>query len=208
MTDSKLDHLVYAVPDLAAGVAEFAARTGVTPVAGGRHPSGTANYLVGFGPTSYLEIIGPDPAAGSAARPATFGLDTLAEPRLTTWAVHPDDLDKTVGVARERGYDPGRIEPLSRRRPDGVLLSWRLTRRAERAAGGLVPFLIDWGSSEHPASGPLPQLRLASFTATYPDPPAVRRDLAALGVDLEVTEGPRAALEAVLDTPLGPVPLR
>ncbi|WP_312882888.1 VOC family protein [Streptosporangium album] len=41
MTDSHLDHLVYAVPGLVAGVAEFAARTGVTPAAGGSHPGGT-----------------------------------------------------------------------------------------------------------------------------------------------------------------------
>lgn len=206
MIDPRLDHLVYAVPDLAAGVAEFAARTGVTPVAGGRHPSGTANYLVGFGPTAYLEIIGPDPEA--AERPTTFGLDSLTEPRLVTWAVHPDDIEQAVRHARDGGYDPGEIQPLSRRRPDGVLLTWRLTRREDRAAGGLVPFLIDWGRTEHPARSGLPQLRLTSLTATHPDPPAVRRALAALGVDLDVAEGPQAALEAVLDTPHGPVTLR
>ncbi|MER7332668.1 MULTISPECIES: VOC family protein [unclassified Micromonospora] len=208
MTEPRLDHLVYAVPDLAAGVAGFAARTGVTPVPGGRHPGGTANYLVGFGPTSYLEIIGPDPEADPAVRPRTFGLDVLTEPRLTTWAVRPDDIEKTVGLARVRGYDPGEIQPLSRRRPDGVLLSWRLTRREEPAAGGLVPFLIDWGGTEHPARSGLPQLRLTAFTVTHPDPSVVRRDLAALDVELDVTAGPRAALEAVLDTPRGSVALR
>ena len=208
MTDPQLDHLVYAVPDLAAGVAEFAARTGIAPVPGGRHPGGTANYLVRFGPTSYLEIIGPDPAADSAERPHAFGLDTLTEPRLVTWAVHPNDFEKTVSSAREHGYDPGEIEPLSRRTPEGVLLSWRLTRRAESAANGLVPFLIDWGSTVHPARSDLPQLHLTSFTATHPDPPAVQRDLAAIGVDLDVTAGPRAALQALLDSPLGPVTLR
>ncbi|MEU4645531.1 VOC family protein [Micromonospora sp. NPDC023814] len=208
MTEARLDHLVYAVPDLAAGVADVAARTGVTPVPGGRHPGGTANYLVGFGPTSYLEIIGPDPEADPAVRPSAFGLDALTVPRLATWAVHPDDIEKTVGLARERGYDPGEIQPLSRRRPDGVLLSWRLTRREERAAGGLVPFLIDWGGTEHPARSGLPQVRLASFTATHPDPSVVRRDLAALGVELDVTAGPATALEAVLDTPRGSVTLR
>ncbi|MEU5725494.1 VOC family protein [Micromonospora sp. NPDC047738] len=208
MTEPLLDHLVYAVPDLAAGVAQFTARTGISPVPGGRHPSGTANYLVGFGPTSYLEIIGPDPDADPAEPPRSFGLDRLTEPRLVTWAVHPDDLDKTVTEARERGYDPGEIHPLSRRRPDGVLLSWRLTRQAAPAADGLVPFLIDWTGTEHPARAALPQLRLTSFTATHPDPPAVQRDLAALSVTLEVTAGPENGLRALLDTPRGPVTLR
>ncbi|WP_205862464.1 VOC family protein [Planosporangium thailandense] len=208
MTEPQLDHIVYTVPDLAAAVADFTVRTGVSPVPGGRHPSGTANYLVGFGPTSYLEILGPDPEADATDRPATFGLDTLTEPRLATWAVHTDDIENAVSLAREHGYDPGEIQPLSRRRPDGVLLSWRLTRRTERGADGLVPFLIDWTGAEHPASSRLPQLGLTSLTATHPDPTAVRRYLAAVGVELEVTAGPRAALEALLDTPRGPVTLR
>ncbi|GAA2715399.1 hypothetical protein ACFY2R_29150 [Micromonospora olivasterospora] len=44
--------------------------------------------------------------------------------------------------------------------------------------------------------------------ATHPDPSAVRRDLAALGVHLDVTAGSPAGLEAVLDSPRGPVTLR
>ncbi|MGV9771477.1 VOC family protein [Streptosporangium sp. NPDC003464] len=208
MTDPHLDHLVYAVPDLLAGVAEFAARTGVTPAAGGSHPGGTANYLVGLGPDSYLEIIGPDPAADPAGRPRAFGLETLTEARLAAWAVHPDGIEETVRQAREHGYDPGEVQPLSRLTPDGTLLAWRLTRRAEPAADGLVPFLIDWGRTPHPAASGLPQLGLVSFTATHPDPAAVRRDLAALGVSLDVTAGPAATLQARLDTPRGPLTLR
>jgi hypothetical protein len=51
------DHLVYAVPDLAAAVAEFEARTGIRPAAGGSHAGrGTANFLVGLG-SAYLEIM-------------------------------------------------------------------------------------------------------------------------------------------------------
>ncbi|WP_188194719.1 VOC family protein [Nonomuraea sp. SYSU D8015] len=76
-----LDHLVYAVPNLAAGVAQFAERTGVKPVPGGSHPGGTANHLVRFGSTFSLEIVGPDPAAG--VRPRALGLEGLKAPRLT-----------------------------------------------------------------------------------------------------------------------------
>ncbi|NUP81661.1 MAG: VOC family protein [Nonomuraea sp.] len=205
MTDRNLDHLVYAVPDLLAGVAEFADRTGVRPVPGGSHPGGTANYLVRFGDTSYLEIIGPDPEAD--VRPRAFGLETLTDPRLAAWAVRPGDIDETVKLARERGYDPGDVQPLSRRTPSGELLEWRLTRREDPAAVRPVPFLIDWGGTTHPAASGLPPVGLASFAAVHPDPGALRRDLAALGVDLDVTEGPEVALRAVLDTPRGPVTL-
>ena len=206
--DPHLDHLVYAVPDLLAGVAAFAGRTGITPVAGGSHPGGTANYLVGFGPGAYLEIIGPDPDAAPGPRPRAFGLETLSEPRLAAWAVRPDDIDASVRQGREQGYDPGDVQPLSRRTPAGTLLEWRLTRREDPAAIRPVPFLIDWGATGHPAASDLPQLGLTSFIAVHPDPDALRRDLAALGAALDVAEGPETALQAVLDTPLGPVTLR
>jgi hypothetical protein len=122
---AELDHLVYAVPDLVAGVAAFAERTGVTPMAGGSHPGGTANYLAGLGPTAYLEIIGPDPAAAPGRRPRAAGLESLTEPRLATWAVRADDIEATVRQAREHGHDPGDVRPLSRRTPGGTLLEWR-----------------------------------------------------------------------------------
>jgi hypothetical protein len=82
-----------------------------------------------------------------------FGLDSLTEPRLADWVVHPDDLDDlddAVDLARGHGYDPGEIRALSRRAPAGTLLSWRLTRSEALSVGGLVPFLIDWGTCEHP----------------------------------------------------------
>ncbi len=57
--EPSLDHLVYAVPDLDAATRAFAAATGVVPAEGGAHVGrGTRNVLVGFGETSYLEIIG------------------------------------------------------------------------------------------------------------------------------------------------------
>ncbi|WP_433438133.1 VOC family protein [Nonomuraea sp. CA-141351] len=205
---AELDHLVYAVPDLVAGVTAFAERTGVTPAAGGSHPGGTANYLAGLGSTAYLEIIGPDPAAAPGTRPRAFGLEALAEPRLAAWAVRTDDIDATVRQAREHGYDPGDVQPLSRRTPAGTLLEWRLTRWGDPAEIRPVPFLIDWGETAHPAASGLPQLRLVSFTAIHPDPEALHRDLAALDTVLEVAKGPEQALEAVLDTPLGAVTLR
>lgn len=203
-----LDHLVYAVPDLAAGVADFTARTGISPAFGGRHPRGTANYLVALGPSSYLEIIGMDPRTEPAERPQVFGLDRLIEARLAAWAMHPHDFDAAVRLAHKRGYDPGEVGGLSRRTPAGTLLSWRLTRTSVPAGIELVPFLIDWGATEHPARSGLPLAHLVSLTATHPDPPAVLRDLGAVDADLDVAPGTEASLVAVLDTPKGPVTLR
>ncbi|MFI6900800.1 VOC family protein [Nonomuraea sp. NPDC050394] len=203
---STLDHLVYAVPDLLEGVAAFAGRTGVTPVEGGAHPGGTANFLVGLGEGAYLEIIGPDPSV-AGARPRAFGLESLTAPALAAWAVRPADIDATVRQARQAGYDPGDVQPLSRRKPDGTLLEWRLTRRDDPAGVRPVPFLIDWGAAAHPSASGLPQLELVSFTIAHPEPGTLAADLKALGATAEVVVGESVALRAVLGTPEGPVTL-
>ena len=44
-------------------------------------------------------------------------------------------------------------------------MQWRLTPPQIELNDGLVPFLIDWGSTPHPTSRDLPRTRLASWTA-------------------------------------------
>jgi hypothetical protein len=210
-----LDHLVFAAPDLAAAVAQFAELTGVRPIAGGRHVGvGTANYLVGFSPagvngadSAYLEIIGPDPEQPEPAAPRPFGIDELSAPRLASWAIHPADLDGHLAAARSHGYDPGPVRAMSRAAPDGELLQWRLTWADLEAGAGLVPFLIDWGATPAPPSRGLPQVGLVSFEATHPHPERVRPALDALAATLPVLAGNRVALTAVLAGRHGPVVL-
>lgn len=186
-----LDHLILATPDLAGTVADFAERTGVTPAAGGVHAErGTRNFLVGLGGRSYLEILGE--------------IDGLAEPRTLTWAVSPPDLDAAVASARARGYDPGAVRGMSRRRPDGTLLEWRLTDGGGAHPSGLVPFLIDWGASVHPTESGLPVTPLVSVSATAPDPDELRPLLAVLGTELALVKGP-VGMSFTVDTPRGPV---
>ena len=202
MIEPRLDHLVYAGPDLDALVAKLTDRTGVAPVLGGRHVGrGTRNHLVGLGGSAYLELIGPDDPAARPL-PDIFGIDRLTGPRLAAWVVRPADIEATVRRAREAGYDPGDIAPLSRRTPDGHLLEWRLTPNRGDRLDGLAPALIDWQNARHPTADGLPQLRLVSFAGHHPDPPTVRGVLQALDVELDVSEGP-PGLEAVLDTPHG-----
>lgn len=184
-----LDHLVYAGPSLLDAVDEIERLTGVRAAPGGRHTTtGTANALIaltveGAPGRRYLEIIGPDVDTGRVASEIpTFGISGLAAPRLAGFALHPEDLDATVERLRGLGADPGDVEPLGRVRPDGVQLSWRLTRRAGNAWDGL-PFLIDWQDSPHPGLGDLPQLELVDFRVSAPADDARFEALAALGLD-------------------------
>ncbi|WP_307867839.1 VOC family protein [Umezawaea beigongshangensis] len=202
----ELDHLVLAGPHLPTLVADFERLTGVRPAPGGRHSGlGTANHLVGLGGAAYLELIGPDPDGDEPERPRPFGIDALTEATLVTWAIRPIEFDERIATARSGDYEPGSVRSMSRRTADGDLLRWRLTVPDD--GHGLVPFLIDWGSTPHPASGGLPEVALTSLSATHPSPSDVLRALDVLGADLEVVPGTRAGLRAVVHGLYGPVVL-
>lgn len=110
--------------------------------------------------------------------------------------------------ARDRGHDPGEVREMSRRRPDGFVLEWRLTHNVPDPARLVVPFLIDWGASPHPSDSAPHGVRLVELRGEHPDPAAVGAELAALGVTLAMDQGPEPALVAALDTPGGRVVLR
>ncbi len=96
---------------------------------------------------------------------------------------------------------------MSRRRQDGVLLEWQLTGPVPETESGLVPFLIDWGSSPHPSEDSVSGVELMSLTGVHPSPDRVAAKLAALGEKLDLTEGPTPGLRAVLRGPAGEVEL-
>lgn len=201
-----VDHLVYGVPDLDAAIADLESRLGVRAVPGGSHPgAGTHNALLDLGAGAYLEVIAPDPSQPPPAGPRHFGLDDLTTPRLVGWAAKASGLEARVEAVRAAGYDPGPAKRMRRRRPDGVLLEWVLTA-AGPGGDGLAPFLIDWGDAAHPAQSAPRGCRLTALRGRHPRPGEIATQLAALGVELDVSEGP-AGLIALIDTPAGPVEL-
>lgn len=205
----RLDHLVYAVPDLDRGVADLERQLGVRAAPGGPHPGrGTRNALMALGPESYLEIIAPDPAQPEPAGGRWFGVDPRAPARLAGWAAKGSDLPRLVATAAQRGVALGEVMPGARTRPDGVQLRWTLTNPDAQAVFGLAPFFIDWDGSPHPAAtaprGPV----IVSLRAEHPRPDLAREPLAALGLDLAVDAGPRPGLVALLRTVSGLVELR
>lgn len=71
-----IDHLVYAVPNLEKGIAEFENKFGIQATIGGKHlTKGTHNALINLGKYSYLEIIAVDPENWAIQQPRWMGVD-------------------------------------------------------------------------------------------------------------------------------------
>ncbi len=196
-----IDHLVFVTPSLEDGVAAVGKALGVVPVYGGAHIGrGTHNALLSLGPPTYLEVIAPDPAQDGAG-PSPFGLDA-PEVRigLGAFAVGCDDIDAVLADLRARGVaDAGPAAAMSRVRPDGSELSWRLAMLGGPPHGAM-PFLISWGGAASPAHSSPRGGRLVALRAGHPDPPAASALLAALGVDVTVEAAPTDWLEATVET--------
>ena len=173
-----IDHLVVAVPDLDAAMANYRA-LGFTVVRGGRHPVATHNALIAFADGAYIELIGfyeADPThrwweplqRGGGLVDFCMGTDAL-----------PDDAAAFRGAGM-RMADP---RPLSRVRPDGYTLQWVLAI-PEGAQRGVAPFLIQ---DETPRAERVPSQTVhpngvtgvGTITVAVEDSPAVRRWYAA-----------------------------
>ena len=203
-----VDHLVWVVPELARGMDEIERRLGVRPAIGGRHADlGSHNALLALGETTYLEIMAADPAMPRPPRGRLFGVDGLEAPRLATWVLRCDAIERQAEHAASEGLDLGAIHSGSRERPDGSTISWRITDPYSTRLGGVVPFLIAWGDTPHPARSAPVAGRLTALRFEHPEPAAVQKALESLGVASPVSFGARPRLVAAITGPLGVVEL-
>ena len=197
------DHFAVACQDLEEGVRYVESLTGVRAAPGGPHPGiGTHNALLSLGSDVYLEIIAADPEQDEPASPRPFGIDDHAGPRLAAFAIHPgaeETIDSVADTIRSHGTDPGPVMSMSRVKPDGEEISWRLTR-ANRV--GLVPFVIDWGATPNPATVTPGGCSLVAVEGSDPDPSGIRALHQDLGLNSTISDGP-TAIRIVLETPNG-----
>lgn len=205
----RVDHLIFGAPDLEGGVEAVERRLGARPAVGGRHPQyGTRNALLALDAETYLEVMAPDPELAAPDRGRLFRLDELDGPRLVAWALRREDIGAAAARARDRGVELGPVREGSRQQPDGTSLTWRLTDPYAVPTGGVLPFLIAWGETPHPARDAPEGGSLTGLRAEHPDPESVREDLGALGVEVRVEEGDRPGLVATIRTGRGLVDLR
>jgi len=206
---SRVDHLVYFAPDLNRGVEEMEKSLGVRATPGGQHPGrGTRNALIAIGPRAYLEILSLDPEQPPPKNPRAFGIDGIKKPRLVAWFVNASNLEQLRAEAVRNGVPLGEVVSGSRRRPDGTQLSWRFTDPSTLVAQGIVPLLINWGESDHPANTAAKGATLVGLRAEHPDVQNVSAMLRHLKIDLPLKPGESPALIAIIEGPRGRVELR
>ena len=206
---SHIDHLVVVCEDLSSGIDQIEGLFGVRPVIGGRHAAwGTHNALIGLGDRQYLEIIAPDPEAlvSPDSRPESFSADRDGL-HLKTWAAALSGLEEACARTAEIGVPLGALSCGARTRPDGTELQWELSDPACFVYGGVVPFLIDWGTSPHPSDHAPPGCNLVTLRLGHPDSARVQEVFDVLGFDRLVYQADRPTLSAVIESPKGRVEL-
>ena len=136
----RLDHVVYAVPDLDAAAVRFREEFGLDSTEGGRHERwGTANRIVPLG-DQYLELAAAldEPVAAETA----FGSGVLERAAggggWFTMAAVADDLD-AVASRLEIEVDSG-----SRMRLDGETVRWRMAGLDDPRREPWMPFFLTW----------------------------------------------------------------
>ena len=200
-----IDHLILGVDDLDRGMAEFARRTGVTPVKGGVHPGrGTQNALASLSDGRYIEILAPSHEAGVASDPRTSSA-TLTP---VGWALHTSELRAVIAHMRSAGFVASEIRPGARARPDGVMLRWQ-TAAVSGAGLDDAPFFISWDAdTPHPSTQSPTGCRFGSAAMTEIDPAPLAKFLATVAVQVPVTRGTVPHMTIVLVCPKGSIAFR
>lgn len=204
---SRIDHLIFGVPELQTGINLIQKKLGVSPSSGGKHPKfGTHNALFKISDHTYFEVIAPDPDSAHDHQKLWMGLDQLSGPALIWWAAKADDLESASGKAKKNGWDLGQSMAGSRNTADGRTLSWKLTDPYAIHENGVLPFLIDWGNSVHPTVNmPDKHCRLIDFQLLHPAPEKINTCLRAINLSFPVAFHSKPMIRAGFSTIQGTV---
>ncbi len=199
-----VDHVILGVGRLDVGMKDFEQLTGVRPVYGGKHPTGTENALVSLGDGTYLEIIAPQ--AGVAADAGTDFADLLALKSLTPvgWAVSSQNLVDLRRQLSSAAFSVTTPDDGSRVTPSSGTLRWQTFDLATSLDG--APFFIVWGDgSAHPSSSSPSGCSLNRVTVASPDGGALQRLGRALDLTVEFDVAPKMRLSLTLSCSRGSV---
>jgi hypothetical protein len=144
---TRFDHLVIAVRDLALASERFRA-LGFEARAGGMHPEqGTHNAIIRFG-LEYIELLAirdeAEALGGDLSGPALVEYQREREWGLAGYALATDDIEGEAARMKTTGLPAVGPFAMSRQRPDGSTLAWRLLIPGGTPWRRPWPFLIQW----------------------------------------------------------------
>ena len=200
----QIDHLVFAAHQLETGVEFVENLLGVPATVGGKHPDrGTHNALWRLGPLQYLEVIAPDPSSNLQAPPLWMGLKNLRSDGMMRWAAKFVNLPKVVAKARQANIPMGQPQAGQRLLSDGRLLKWQLTEPSETDGPDPLPFLIDWGSSPHPAENLADTSQLLDLQLFHPQAALLNQQFRTVGISIKVQSASTPSIAAFIHCPKG-----
>ncbi len=184
----KLDHVIIAVDDLDAAVADYRS-LGFTTTYGGRHANtATHNALICFQDGAYLELLAP---TGDAPLPGMTDFSPLLAhgEGLAGYAMLSHDLIADAEALRARGAQVGDVGEGRRKRTDGIELQWRTAE----IDGGKSPFLIQDVTPRN--------LRVPDDLATVMHPNGVSGIAKLEGADFDSLRGNQRLTGMILNAP-------
>ncbi|MFT5133679.1 MAG: hypothetical protein ACI9SC_002152 [Gammaproteobacteria bacterium] len=202
-----VDHFMWAAVDLESASAEFERLTGVRPAFGGRHIGfGTHNSLVSLSNGSYMEVLALDPEQDDKG-PIGAEIALLESPAILAFHIKRADLEGVVRVYEEMNIPYTGPFDLSRQRPDGEVLRWRLLLPGSPVFKHALPVFIDWMEAPHPSMSAPTGCTLTHFEVGHPKDAELISLYEKLDVSLPVVHSKEAYAKATLNTPKGKVVL-
>jgi catechol 2,3-dioxygenase-like lactoylglutathione lyase family enzyme len=147
----RFDHLVIAVRDLVATSERFRA-LGFEVRPGGEHPGqGTHNAIIRFG-LDYIELLAirdeAEARAGGLSGSALVEFLSEREWGMAGYALATDDIEGDAARLQAAGIPVVGPFAMSRQRPDGSTLAWRLLIPGGTPWRRPWPFLIQWAAPD------------------------------------------------------------
>ena len=201
----RIDHIVYAVPNLHEAVETFNARLGVTAHIGGRHLNrGTHNALVNLGKGAYLELIAVDHDNHNFVGNRWMGIDLLDKARVVRWSMRSEDINRDARWLRMKAPNLSTIVEGSRLTTDGDELAWKMTLPGSSPMVEIIPFFTDWSeSSFHPCDRLVEEVELLSISITGSRVRDLEFFQADLNFPLKLVEAQEARIRIEIKTPSG-----
>ncbi|HSM00900.1 MAG TPA: VOC family protein [Acidimicrobiia bacterium] len=203
-----IDHVIFVVEDLDHAAAELFDGYGLASVAGGRHAGhGTGNRIVPLG-SAYLELMAVLDPVEAADSPLGRWAASTERPGLVPAALclRTEDADREaerLGLA---------AVSMSRIRPDGTVLSWRLVGVDEMFGPDRLPFFIEWeiDPDDHPgrmeATHQVEPAGVGAIVVTG-DPGLIRERLGEHALPIEATAGEPGIASVTVATTRGDIVL-